>query len=267
MKIAQVSQIRRFGILVLGLALAISLLACSGAGNKNTASAQLNTLTPAEKADGWKLLFDGKSFNGWTGLGRDEVPSQYWVIDNGCMKKLESDKVPTAPDGQPLIGGDIMTVKTYRNFELQFDWKISEAGNSGVKYNVSEKLSTSYEPKYAALGYEYQVLDDERHPDAQNPTHRSGALYDLIAPNDKKKVNPAGEWNHSRIVFNGTHGEHWLNGQKIVEFDINSPDFIKRFQASKYADIPNFREKKDGHIVLQDHIQAVWYRNLKIKEL
>jgi len=265
MKFPQFGHMRRYGILLAGLIVAAVLLACSG--NKNATSGQMNTLTPAEKADGWTLLFDGKSFDGWTGLGRDEIPSEYWVIDNGTMKKLESDKVPTAADGQPLIGGDIMTVKTYRNFELQFDWKISEGGNSGVKYNVSEELSTSHEPVHAALGYEYQVLDDERHPDAENPTHRAGALYDLIAPNDNKHVNPAGEWNHSRIVFNGTHGEHWLNGEKILEFDIDSPDFIKRFQASKYADIPNFREKKDGHIVLQDHIQAVWYRDLKIREL
>ncbi|HKJ67057.1 MAG TPA: DUF1080 domain-containing protein [bacterium] len=242
----------------------VFLLSC---GQQTSEQAQPNTLTPDEKAEGWQLLFDGESFDGWTGLGRDAVPTQYWTVQGGHLNKMESDKVPTAADGQPLIGGDLMTVNTYENFELQFDWKISPGGNSGVKYNVSEELSTSHDPQYAALGYEYQVLDDAEHPDAEDPTHRAGGLYDLIAPNENKDLNPAGEYNHSRIVFDGTHGEHWLNGEKILEYDINSPEFKQIFAESKYADIEGFREKKNGHIVLQDHIDAVWYRNIKIRVL
>lgn len=212
----------------------------------------------------WISLFDGKTFNGWRGLGRDSVPKGHWVIEDGCIKKVESGQVPLQADGQPLAGGDLMTKDTFTDFEFYFEWKISPGGNSGVKYNVSEAMSVSHEPKYAALGFEYQILDDDHHPDGQNPTHRAASLYDLIAPQNKQ-LKPVGEFNQSRIVFIGNHGEHWLNGRKVLEFDLESPDFKERLARSKYHSIENFARKRSGHIVLQDHTDEVWFRNLKIK--
>jgi hypothetical protein len=160
-----------------------------------------------------------------------------------------------------------MTEATYEDFELRFEWKTSEAGNSGIKYNVSESLSTSHEPAYAALGFEYQLLDDERHPDSELPSHRAAALYDLLPANDQKALRPVGEWNEARLVFNGPNGEHWLNGEKVVEYDLNSARFDSVFAASKYADIDGFRTRRAGHIVLQDHSDDFWFRNIKLREL
>ena len=141
-----------------------------------------NVLTDQERADGWVLLFDGQSFAGWRGLGRDDVPSAHWVVEDGAIRKMASGDVETAPDGQPLEGGDIMTVEAYENFELRFDWKVAPGANSGIKYNVSEAMSTAEPPSYAALGFEYQVLDDDLHPDALvGPNRRAAGLYDVTA--------------------------------------------------------------------------------------
>ena len=160
-----------------------------------------------------------------------------------------------------------MTVDTFRDFELSFDWKISRAGNSGVKYNVSEELSMAMAPNHAALGFEYQVLDDDLHEDNKIPSHRAGALYDLIPPNPNKRLNPVGAWNTSRIVFRGDHGEHWLNGAKVVDYDLGTPRMDSLLAASKYRSIPNFALRRAGHIVLQDHVDEVYFRNIKIHVL
>ncbi|MCL5270524.1 MAG: DUF1080 domain-containing protein, partial [bacterium] len=171
-----------------------------------------------DRTEDWTLLFDGRDFAGWRGLGRAGVPAESWVVENGCIHKLPSHNAPLARDGQPMNGGDLMTIATYRNFELSFDWKISPGGNSGLKYNVSEAMSTAHPPVHAALGFEYQILDDANHPDGQLPSHQTGALYDLIPPGPQRRVNPVGEFNRSKIVFNGNHGEHWINGAKLLEF-------------------------------------------------
>jgi hypothetical protein len=227
-----------------------------------------NRLTDTERADGWRLLFDGRSFAGWRGLGLDGVPEGHWEIADGMIRKVASGDVPTAPDGQPLEGGDIMTVDTFRDFELAFEWRVAPGANSGVKYNVSEALSMSMEPVRAALGYEYQVLDDDLHPDAANgPNRTAGALYDLMGPGPAKQTAPVGEFNQGRVVFHAGHGEHWLNGHKVVDYDLGTAEFEAVFAASKYAPIAGFAEAKDGHIVLQDHGDDVWYRNVKIREL
>jgi hypothetical protein len=241
-------------------------LACSSGDSAND-SPDPNTLTSSEQEDGWTLLFNGEDFSNWTGLGRDEIPPGHWKIVDGTIQKIESGDVPTAEDGQPLEGGDIMTTETYRNFELKLEWKASKGGNSGIKYNVSDSLSTAHEPQYAALGFEYQLLDDKRHPDAEEPSHRAGALYDLIAANDRKALKPVGEWNRARVVFQGSHGEHWLNGEKILEYDLDSARFDSIFAKSKYADTDGFRTRRAGHIVLQDHGNDFWFRNVKIREL
>jgi hypothetical protein len=160
-----------------------------------------------------------------------------------------------------------MTIETFRDFELSFDWKISRAGNSGVKYNVSEEISMANAPNHAALGFEYQVLDDDLHEDNKIPSHRAGALYDLIAPSANKRLNPVGDWNSSTIVFRGNHGEHWLNGIKVVEYDLGTPRMDSLLAASKYKSIPNFGQRRAGHIVLQDHVDEVYFRNIKIHVL
>jgi hypothetical protein len=233
--------------------------------DQSAGTSNLNTLTEKEKAEGWILIFDGKTFEGWRGLGREGIPEEHWVIDDGAIKKVPSEEVPLQVDGQPLVGGDLMTIASYENFELSFEWKISPAGNSGIKYNVSEQMSTANPPKYAALGFEYQILDDEGHPDAQvSDTHTAAALYDLIAPVGKIRM-PVGEFNTSRIIFNGYQGEHWLNGIKVLEYDLETPRLDELIKASKYRDITGFADKRKGHIVLQDHTDAVWFRNIKIR--
>lgn len=258
----------RRSLAALSVALLLLPLACTSDRDAETdTTAAPNTLTQAEEEAGWTLLFDGESFDGWTGLGRDAIPEGHWTIEDGALRKIDSGEVPKAPDGQPLEGGDIMTENTYRNFELKLEWKASKGGNSGIKYNVSDSLSTAHEPQYAALGFEYQLLDDERHPDGEDPNHRSAGLYDLIAPNDKKSLKPVGEWNEARVVFDGPRGEHWLNGEKVVEYDLTSARFDSLFAASKYADIDGFRTRRAGHIVLQDHGDDFWFRNIKVRRL
>jgi len=257
-----------FSIVIAVAALSLLLGACASSdGGDDGPESAVNTLTETEKENGWTLLFNGEDFTNWTGLGRDSIPPEHWTIENGAIRKVESDSVPTAADGQPLEGGDIMTTDTYRNFELKLEWKTSTAGNSGIKYNVSDSLSTANEPQHAALGFEYQLLDDDRHPDSELANHRASALYDLIAPNDQKSLKPVGEWNTARVVLQGSHGEHWLNGEKVLEYDLESPEFDSLFAESKYADTDGFRTRRDGHIVLQDHSDDFWFRNIKVRDL
>jgi hypothetical protein len=255
------------------LALAAGACAPSGGAQAEAAPAAEaattpNTLTAAEQADGWSLLFDGSTLQGWRGLGRDDVPTAHWVVEDGAIKKLASGDVAVAADGQPLAGGDLMTEAAFANFEFSFEWKVSPGANSGIKYNVSEEFSVANPPRHAALGFEYQVLDDDLHPDAQNRTHRAADLYNLMESNDRKALRPVGEWNHGRIVFQGNRGEHWLNGEKVLEYEMGTPDMVERFARSKWSGMPEFIVRRpQGHIVLQDHNDAVWYRNLKIREL
>ena len=229
--------------------------------------APANALTAAERAAGWRLLFDGRTLNGWRGLGYDSVPTAHWVVVEGAIKKIASGKVPTLPDGQPLSGGDLMTVQTFGDFELTWEWRVTPGANSGLKYNVSEELSLANAPNHAALGFEYQILDDDRHPDGKLPSHRAGALYDLLPPSDKKHVQPVGEWNRSTVIFRGNHGEHWLNGERIVEFDLGTARMDSALAASKFRSIPGFATRRTAHIVLQDHGDEVYFRNIKVRDL
>ena len=232
------------------------------------AAARPHELTAAQRATGWRLLFDGRTLSGWRGLGYDSVPTAHWKVADGAIEKIASGNVPKLADGQPAHGGDLMTVDSFGDFELAFEWKVAPGANSGVKYNVSEQLSMSLAPNHAALGFEYQILDDDRHEDGKLPSHRAGALYDLIAPNARKHVRPVGEWNRSRIVFRGGHGEHWLNGEKIVEFDLGTPRMDSLIAASKYRSIPGFADRREGggHIVLQDHGDEAYFRSIKVRE-
>lgn len=239
-------------------------LAVACAGHEDEPRSPANEESHTEM--GWRPLFDGSSFDGWRGLGRDSIPTAHWVIESGTIRKIASGEVPTAPDGQPLEGGDIMTVETFTDFELSLEWKVSPGANSGIKYNVSESMSTAAPPRHAALGFEYQILDDELHPDAANgPTRQAAALYDMLAPGTGKALRPVGEFNEARIVFAGGHGEHWLNGEKVLEYDVGTERFDSLLAASKYATIEDFAELRAGHIVLQDHGDDVWFKNIKIR--
>lgn len=234
------------------------------------AAGGLNALSAEEQAEGWRLLFDGESFNGWRSIGGDEIPSAHWTIEDGTIKKIPSGDVPVQADGQPTAGGDLMTVEMFDDFELAFEWRISEGGNSGIKYNVSEELSMANPPRSAALGFEYQILDDDRHPDANagvDGNRKAAGLYDLIGAPADKPLRAPGEWNEGRIVFQGNHGEHWLNGEKVVEYELGSARMDSLLAASKYDTIDGFAERRIGHIVLQDHNDAAWFRNIKIRQL
>lgn len=269
-------------MLAVGVLTASALVGCrSGAPSSvqsAAASATPNQLTAAERRAGWRLLFDGRTLAGWRGLGYPGLPAGHWTVEDGAIRKVASEKVPAGADGKRPPGGDIMTVATFGDFELSWDWKMSSGGNSGLKYNVSEELSGgqpsnvlrpatgSAGVSHSAIGFEYQMIDDDRHSDGKLPTHRSGALYDLITPSDAKQLKPIGEWNHSAIVFVGNHGEHWLNGVKVVEYELGSPSFDSAFAASKFKSMSWFPQRRTGHIVLQDHGDDVWVRNLKIRE-
>jgi len=263
----------RFRILA---ALALAACAHRGATPQPTGP---NALSSAEREAGWRALFDGETLRGWRGVGYDSVPVGHWRVVDGAIEKIATKNVARRPDGLPVSGGDLMTVDTYGDFELAWEWKATPGANSGVKYNVSEALSTG-QPEtemrpatgrqgasHSAIGFEYQMIDDDRHPDGKLIRHKTGDLYDLISSNERKHVRPIGEWNESRVVFRAMHGEHWLNGEKVVEYDLGTPAMQAAVAASKYKVYPWFAERRRGHIVLQDHGDEVYFRHIRIREL
>lgn len=240
--------------IVISVSAIITVVGCSSLS-------QQNQLTPQEKSQGWILAFDGESFKGWRGINRNEMPPGHWVVENGCIKKVPNSDVPEGSSG-----GDILIDRKFTNFEFSLDWKISTHGNSGIKYNVSEEMSGGH----GALGFEYQIIDDAGHPGVSlEEINTTGCLYALLPPEkpEEKVLYPVGEWNTSRILVNGTHGEHWLNGKKLLEFEIDSPELNALIEQSKYSKTPNFGDKRTGYIVLQDHSTAAWYRNIKYRVL
>ncbi len=225
----------------------------------------INVLTDAEKNEGWKLLFDGKTTTGWRGAYQDKFPAGGWLIENGTIG-------PVASGGaESRNGGDIVTIDEYDNFDLKFEFMLTDSANSGVKYYVVEHKP---KPAGSAFGLEFQVLDDDKHPDAKkgrDGNRTAGSLYDLIAAKGKE-AKPVGQWNEGRVLVQGMHVEHWLNGKKVVEYQRGSEDFRKLVAQSKYA-VPEynkngrFGEAPKGHILLQDHGDRVMFRNIKIKTL
>jgi hypothetical protein len=219
-----------------------------------------NTLTERETRDGWRLLWDGKTTNGWRGARLDRFPASGWEIRDGVLTVVQSG------GGESTAGGDIVTVDQYGNFELIVEYNITKGANSGIKYFVDTNLNKG---EGSAIGCEFQILDDAEHPDAKagvNGNRKNAGLYDLIPPQNIR-FNGVGEWNRARIVVQGRHVEHWLNGFKTVEYERGTQMWHALVDHSKYVVWPSFGEAPKGHILLQDHGNRVSFRSIKIREL
>lgn len=219
----------------------------------------MNALTDEEKTAGWELLFDGSTLNGWKRYNHDSI-GPLWSVQDGMI--VCDGKGLT--EGTADVGGSLITTKQYGNFELTAEWKLSPGGNSGILYHVVEgkKYKHDYE-----TGPEYQVMDDGGWKDPLREAQKAGSNYDMFAAPSTKKLNPVGEWNTARLVYNNGHVEQYLNGEKVVEFDESSPAFTEAYKKSKWVDYPDWNKAKTGNIALQDHGAPVYYRNIKIKSL
>ena len=207
----------------------------------------LNTLTPAENAGGWRLLFDGRTTAGWRGFRRDSMPAGWQVVD-GALTRVAG-------------GGDIITREKFRNFEVTLEWQVAPGGNSGIFYRGSEDDDAIY-----WNAPEMQVLDDSGHADGRSRLTAAGSNY-AIDPAPAGVVRPARQWNQVRILVNGSHVEHWLNGVKVVEYELGGAAWESKVQASKFASRPRYGRNAEGYIGLQDHGDWVSYRNIKIRVL
>ncbi len=225
----------------------LALIACASL----TSAAELNTLTAAERKDGWKLLFDGKSLAGWRTYKEGGKIGAGWIIEDGILKKQAK-----------IGGGDMMTeqpIPATADWELSWEWRIAEKGNNGLKYFITEA-------RKGALGHEYQMLDDHGHPDGKVGPHRqTAAFYDVLPPAKDKPLKPVGEWNHSRIVVKGQTVQHWLNGAKVLEYVLGSDAVKEAVAKSKFKKIEDFGTKVTGHILLTDHNDECWFRNVKLR--
>jgi hypothetical protein len=236
--------------------LLVALPACSATeeaqqGGEPAAANRLNQLAPEERAEGWTLLFDGDDLSAWRGFQEEDVPAGWGITQNAIHYDPEAEG-----------GGDLITKKEYGDFVLRLDWKIAEGGNSGIMYRVSEDRDATWK-----TGPEYQVLDNARHPNAEDGAeYTAGAVYALYGPSEDA-TRPAGQWNRARIVARDGRVEHWLNGTNIVSYEWGSAEWKKRVARSKFSSMPGFGKNERGHIALQSHGDNVWYRNVKIRPL
>ncbi|MGH7527528.1 MAG: 3-keto-disaccharide hydrolase [Gemmatimonadales bacterium] len=206
-------------------------------------------LTAEEQRAGWRLLFDGRTAAGWRGFKSSALPAGWQAIDGALTRVAQA--------------GDIVTDDQFQDFELTLEWKVAPGGNSGIFFRVSEASDAEW---VWQTGPEMQVLDDARHKDGANPETSAGACYGLY-PVPGRVARPAGEWNQVRLLVQGNHVEHWLNGRKVVEYELGSPDWEDRVRRSKFGELPRYGREPRGHIALQDHGDWVAYRNLKIRVL
>jgi hypothetical protein len=223
---------------------------------------KINFLTEDEIAAGWQLLFDGISTKGWRGFKKEKFPEHGWQVKDGLLSVEYSGK------GEEGNGGDIITIEQYDNFELKLDWKISPGGNSGVMFRVTE--SEVYGQSWNTAP-EIQILDDfgfEKYNNGYviNIKQMSGANYALHAPSFYY-TRPVGEWNQLYLKVQGSHVEHWLNGNKIVEYELWSPEWKELVKNSKFSQYPDYGMAITGHIALQDHGCSAWFRNIKIRKI
>lgn len=228
-----------------GIAVVLCAAVALATGAHAQTQAPMNTLTEQERAAGWRLLFDGKTTAGWRGFRKTDMPAGWQAVD-GALTRVAS-------------AGDIVTVDEFASFELAFEWKIAPGGNSGVFFHVTEDVEAVWHS-----GPEYQILDNAAHKDGLTPDTSAGADYALHAPT-RDASKPAGSWNHGRIIVRGSHVEHWLNGEKIVEYELGSSDWTARVAKSKFNVYPGFGRAPKGRIAIQDHGDAVAYRNIKIR--
>jgi hypothetical protein len=230
--------------------LAVRVLALVLCASTRAAESTPNELTPQEKAEGWKLLFDGKTTQGWHSFKKQAFPSHGWVVENGWLHCLGER------------GGDLLSDGQYDQFEIEWEWKLEPKGNSGLKYFVLDSRSS-------AIGHEYQMLDDTLNPDGKlaNGKRVTASFYDVLKPTVKPPTRPMGEINQSRVIVKGSHVEHWLNGVKVLEYECGSPELKEAVAASKFKNTPGFGDRVKGHILLQDHESNVWFRSIRLRDL
>jgi len=226
--------------------LALAALMAGGAVVMTQAQAP-GGLTAEERKAGWKLLFDGKSLNGWQGF-KTPAPGAGWKAVDGVLSR-------------EAAGGDILTVEEFGDFELSLEWKLAKGGNSGIFFHVIKDGEQAW-----WSGPEFQVLDNAVHRDGKDPITSAGSNY-AVHPPARDVTKPIGEWNAVRLLVKGPHVEHWMNGVKLLEYELWSPDWEARVKASKFGKIPMYGRSKRGHIALQDHGDPVWYRNIKVRSL
>jgi hypothetical protein len=204
-----------------------------------------NTLTPEEQRQGFRLLFDGTSLTGWRAFKRQDV--SIWQVQNGTIYQPGGD------------GADLITVDEFKDFELRLEWKIAPGGNSGIFYRATEEY-----PEIYWSAPEMQVLDDSGHADGHNRLTSAGSAYGLYAA-PAGVVKPAGQWNAIRIIVRGHHVEHWMNGVKVVQYELGSADWTAKVAATKFHSWPNYGKAPQGHIGVQVHGNEVWYRSVRIR--
>jgi len=203
-----------------------------------------------EKTEGWQSLFDGKSLAGWRSYRKTNAPTQGWIAEDGILKKLTK-----------VRGGDIVTERKFGDFDLRWEWRIAKDGNNGLKYLVTEERAS-------APGHEYQMLDDDGHPDGKKgPIRQTSSFYDVLPPTKERHLKPPGEWNSSRVLVQGNHVEHWLNGDKVLEYELGSDALKAAIASSKFKEAKGFGERIQGRILLTDHGDECWFRNIRIREL
>jgi hypothetical protein len=205
-----------------------------------------NELTPSEKAEGWKLLFDGKTTAGWRSFKKQTFPEKGWVVEEGCLKKVAN-----------VQGGDIITTNTFNDFDFRWQWRLAPKANNGIKYLITEERDS-------AIGHEYQMIDE---PPGKLNKHSTASFYEVLPPNESGQAKPAGQWNESRVLVKGNHVEHWLNGAKVLEYELGSEQVKAGVASSKFKNVKGFGEKLKGHILLTDHRDEAWFRDIRIREL